>query len=145
MLNIITQKEQHQTIQNNKYTFIMVALLRRDHAKMFTKCVPLWHKLLQMLVTETRQITGTNCVCQFCLHSSRPSILLNVTAHIFNTINIDETTLKIISQFAVSIKPCLQFAPSHVHLHPDNVLIFSTVQTVSGDHLSISWVVSHRN
>lgn len=66
-------------------------------------------------------------------------------SHLPATINIDETSLKIISQFAVSITPCLQFAPSHVHLHPDNVLIFSTVQTVSGDHLSISWVVSHWN
>lgn len=71
------------------------------------------------------------CYSKACLHTSTPCIILNVTAHIFNTINIDETTLKIISHFAVSIKPSLQFAPSHVHLHPDNVLIFSTVRTES--------------
>lgn len=42
------------------------------------------------------------------------------------TINNDETERKIISHFAVSIEPSCSpsLALSHVHLHPDNVLIF---------------------
>lgn len=55
--------------------------------------------------------------------ASPPSVILNVSARIPGAINTDETPLKKI----ISHSPPHQLAPGHVHLHPANVLIFSTV------------------